>query len=107
MLTCQLAIGGAQQGIVGAQQQPAIGRGERLVIGGAAQGALIQQQLAVVRSIGQIIDHQHTAAVGGQLGFEPLVNLVVIEHQPIGLQARQGTSVIERAKGMMVMGPQQ
>ncbi len=94
VLPRQLAIGGAQQGVVGAEQQPAIGGGEGLVIGDAAQGALIQQQLAVVRPVGQIIDHQHAAAVGGQLGFESLVNLVVIEHQPIGLQAGQRAGVI-------------
>ncbi len=90
----QLAIGGAQQGIVGTQQQPAIGWGERLVIGCAAQWPLIQQQLTMMRAIGQIVDHQQLTTVDCQCLLDLPINLVVITHQPLRAQGGQGACIV-------------
>ncbi|MNP71034.1 hypothetical protein D3C76_1673580 [compost metagenome] len=83
LLACKLAIGGAKQGIAGAQQQPTVARDERLVIGVAAQWPLIQQQLAVMRAIGQIVDYQQLTTVHRQCLLDLPINPVVVTHQPL------------------------
>ncbi|MNV00803.1 hypothetical protein D3C71_909870 [compost metagenome] len=54
-----------------------------MVIGCAAQRPLIQQQLAVMRAIGQIVDDQQLITVNRQCLLDFPINLVVITHQPL------------------------
>ena len=56
----QLGVFRPQQGVVGPQQLAAVLRHQILValLGGLTEKVLIQQQIRLMRAVGQIVDHQ-------------------------------------------------
>ena len=56
----------AQQGVVEADQPPAAGRQQPVIAGRLGAEILVQQQVAMVRRRGQVVDHQQAARGGGK-----------------------------------------